>query len=48
MCSAVGMLPLTLHYGEGVMNSFLEGAHDMDVHFFEVGRRLCHPNPNRN
>lgn len=36
VCSAVGVLPLALHYGMDVVNEFLAGAHDMDVHFFEV------------
>jgi glucose-6-phosphate isomerase len=39
VCSAVGMLPLTLHYGPQVMAQFLEGAHDMDTHFFEAPMR---------
>ena len=33
VCSAVGMLPLALHYGFATMASFLAGAHDMDEHF---------------
>ena len=36
MCSAVGMLPLSIHYGYAVMQKFLEGAHDMDTHFFSA------------
>ena len=33
VCSAVGMLPLALHYGFDTCESFLAGAHDMDEHF---------------
>ncbi|GBF92522.1 cytosolic phosphoglucose isomerase, partial [Raphidocelis subcapitata] len=33
VCSAVGMLPLTLQYGWDVMSSFLAGANAMDDHF---------------
>ena len=33
VCSAVGMLPLSLHYGFETMQSFLAGAHDVDEHF---------------
>jgi glucose-6-phosphate isomerase len=33
VCSAVGMLPLTLQYGWDVMASFLEGANAVDDHF---------------
>ncbi len=33
VCSAVGMLPLSLHYGFETMQQFLAGAHDMDEHF---------------
>lgn len=40
VCSAVGMLPLTLHYGRDVMTQFLQGAHDMDQHFFEVSTAM--------
>lgn len=31
--SAVGIVPLSLHYGFDIANRFLEGAHDMDEHF---------------
>nr|CEL67078.1 TPA: Glucose-6-phosphate isomerase, related [Neospora caninum Liverpool] len=31
--SAVGILPLALHYGYDVAKEFLKGAHAMDVHF---------------
>ena len=34
VCSAVGVLPLSLQYGTAVVNAFLAGAHAMDVHFF--------------
>jgi glucose-6-phosphate isomerase len=33
VCSAVGMLPLSLHYGFDLMQQFLAGAHDIDEHF---------------
>jgi glucose-6-phosphate isomerase len=33
VCSAVGLLPLSLHYGFDTMESFLAGAHDVDEHF---------------
>jgi glucose-6-phosphate isomerase len=33
VCSAVGVLPLALHYGMHVVRDFLAGAHDMDTHF---------------
>lgn len=33
VCSAVGVLPLALHYGFEIARRFLEGAHDMDNHF---------------
>ena len=31
--SAVGLLPLSLHFGSDVMTKFLAGAHSMDHHF---------------
>jgi glucose-6-phosphate isomerase len=34
--SAVGVLPLALHYGMDVVREFLAGMHDMDTHFFEA------------
>ena len=34
--SAVGVLPLALHYGMDVVKEFLAGMHDMDCHFFEA------------
>jgi len=33
VCSAVGMLPLSLQYGFDVMEDFLRGANDIDEHF---------------
>ena len=36
VCSAVGMLPLSIHYGYPIMQSFLDGAHNMDTHFFSA------------
>ena len=39
MCSAVGLLPLALQYGEDITAKFLEGAHDIDVHFFTAKPR---------
>lgn len=43
VCSAVGVLPLSLLYGTGVVQSFLAGAHDMDQHFFETPFRANLP-----
>uniref|UniRef100_A0A6U5PUS3 Glucose-6-phosphate isomerase n=1 Tax=Grammatophora oceanica TaxID=210454 RepID=A0A6U5PUS3_9STRA len=34
VCSAVGLVPLSLHYSYEVMEQFLNGAHNMDEHFF--------------
>ena len=31
--SAVGILPLSLHYGYDVMDQFLKGCNDIDCHF---------------
>lgn len=39
VCSAVGILPLALHYGMDVARDFLAGANNMDVHFFEAPMR---------
>merc|ERR1711920_173235 len=39
VCSAVGLLPLSLQYSYEVMSDFLNGAHDMDEHFFETPLR---------
>ena len=36
VASAVGVLPLALHYGMDVVRAFLAGMHDMDTHFFEA------------
>jgi glucose-6-phosphate isomerase len=35
VCSAVGLVPLSLHYSTAVMDQFLDGAHDVDQHFFK-------------
>ena len=40
VCSAVGMLPLTLQYGWDVTSQFLAGANAMDDHF-KVRRSGC-------
>ena len=34
VCSAIGLLPLSLHFSYGVMEDFLRGSHDIDEHFF--------------
>lgn len=39
VCSAVGVLPLAIHYGQPVVEQFLAGAHDLDQHFFEAPLR---------
>lgn len=36
VCSAVGALPLALHYGFDQVAQFLQGAHAMDQHFFSA------------
>ncbi|KIZ06944.1 glucose-6-phosphate isomerase [Monoraphidium neglectum] len=36
VCSAVGMLPLTLQYGWDIMGQFLNGANAMDDHFLNA------------
>ncbi len=36
VCSAVGMLPLSLQYGFDIMENFLQGANNMDDHFREA------------
>lgn len=33
VCSAVGILPLSLQYGFDIMESFLKGANNIDTHF---------------
>ena len=39
VCSAVGLLPLSLQYSYPVMSEFLDGAHDIDEHFFHAPLR---------
>jgi glucose-6-phosphate isomerase len=39
VCSAVGIVPLSLQYSFDVMESFLNGAHDIDEHFFHAPLR---------
>jgi len=39
VCSAVGILPLSLQYSYEVMSSFLDGAHNIDEHFFTAPLR---------
>jgi len=39
VCSAVGLLPLSLQYSYDVMSQFLAGAHDIDEHFFKAPLR---------
>ena len=39
VCSAVGLIPLSLQYSYGVMETFLSGAHDVDEHFFTAPLR---------
>lgn len=39
VCSAVGLVPLSLCYSYEVMSSFLDGAHDMDERFFDAPLR---------
>lgn len=39
VCSAVGLLPLCLQYSYPVMSDFLDGAHDIDEHFFNAPLR---------
>lgn len=43
VCSAVGVLPLTLQYGPEIVQQFLSGAHSMDKHFFEAPLRANLP-----
>lgn len=33
VCSAVGVLPLAVHYGYEIVDEFLKGANDMDKHY---------------
>jgi glucose-6-phosphate isomerase len=39
VCSAAGILPLSLQYSYPIMSEFLDGAHDMDEHFFQAPLR---------
>merc|ERR1740124_1650005 len=39
VCSAVGIVPLSLQYSYEVMSSFLDGAHNIDEHFFTAPLR---------
>jgi glucose-6-phosphate isomerase len=36
VCSAVGVLPLSLQYGSDIVQKFLDGAHAMDEHFMNT------------
>eukprot|EP00392_Amoebophrya_sp_AT5.2_P015608 g15821.t1 len=36
VCSAVGLLPLSLQFGSEVVTEFLAGAHAMDEHFYSA------------
>jgi glucose-6-phosphate isomerase len=39
VCSAVGLVPLSLHYSYDIMIQLLEGAHNIDKHFFTAPLR---------
>ncbi|CAK4192704.1 unnamed protein product [Aphanomyces euteiches] len=39
VCSAVGIVPLALHYGSDITDSFLAGAHDIDQHLLTAPLR---------
>lgn len=39
VCSVAGLLPLSLQFSYPVMSDFLDGAHDMDEHFFHAPLR---------
>ena len=43
VCSAVGVMPLSLQYGFGLMERFLAGARSVDTHFLtaEFSKVLC-------
>lgn len=43
VCSAVGVLPLSLQYGFPIVQQFLAGAHNMDQHFLEAPLRVNFP-----
>ncbi len=36
ICSAIGVLPLSVHFGFPVMQSFLDGAHSIDQHLINT------------
>lgn len=36
VCSAVGVLPLSLHFGYDIVRQFLDGAHNIDRHFYDT------------
>jgi glucose-6-phosphate isomerase len=36
VCSAVGVLPMSLHYGFGNVQNFLNGVHSIDEHFLHT------------
>ncbi|XP_020092208.1 glucose-6-phosphate isomerase, cytosolic [Ananas comosus] len=36
VCSAVGVLPLSLQYGFSIVEKFLSGAHSIDEHFYST------------
>lgn len=39
LCSAAGLLPLSLHFSYAVVEGIIQGAHDMDEHFFNAPLR---------
>ncbi|ETO06866.1 glucose-6-phosphate isomerase, cytosolic (PGIC) [Reticulomyxa filosa] len=41
VCSAVGVLPLSLHYGFATMHEFLKGANAIDKHFVDERDNLA-------
>ena len=43
--SAVGLLPLSLQYSYEVMSDFLDGAHDIDMHFLHAPIDKVHSVP---
>ncbi len=47
VCSAVGVLPLSLQYGPEVVSQFLAGAHAVDTHFLTADFKdvRCAPPP---
>jgi glucose-6-phosphate isomerase len=36
LCSAIGILPLSFHFGFSIMREFLDGANQIDQHFFKT------------